>query len=47
MRREESKSDIEGNGEDSTVSRWKYNKESAIRTDTRRVTQKYLLKLQQ
>ena len=46
IRREENKSDIDGNGEDSTVLRWKYNKESAIRTDTRRVTQKYLLKLQ-
>ena len=46
IRGEENKSDIEGNGEDSTVLRWKYNKESAIRIDTRRMTQNYSLKLQ-
>ena len=46
IRGEENKSDIEGNGEDSTVLRWKYNKESAIRIDTSRMTQNYSLKLQ-
>ena len=39
IRREENKNDIERNGEDSTIWKWKYNKESAIMTNTRKVPQ--------
>ena len=46
IKQEENKSDIERNGEGSTIWKWKYNKESAIRTNTRRLMQIDLLGLQ-